>query len=249
MNNAIICNNLKFLYTSIPKCACTSLKHWIYEIEFNRKFEKYEKDNKIIHIHNYQGFNKISLQKLPEDKKDYKRLIVIRDPIKKFISAYSNRVIHHKQLSKKVAYKDKIETANLKFNPDINYFVENIEAYQNFAKPIFHHTRPVVNFIGTKLSLYTNIYRLQEINRITEEFLYKSNSYSYLKTHTIPEIPRLQTGGPKLTLDVLNPKSFDKLLNYYAADYKVLYNYYSVGKITEEYYQALKKILSKQNSE
>lgn len=235
MKRAIICQNLNFFYVSIPKCGCTSLKYWIYNIEFNREFKKYTKDDKRINIHNCQEFKTIPSSKILEEKQDYKVITIVRDPIERFLSAYSNRVIHHKQLSEQSIYKDQIAAAGLKFNPDINYFVENLESYQKCAKPIWHHTKPVINIIGSNLDLYTNIYRIREMNRIREDFLHDSNSYSYLSNHTLPEIPRLQMGGPKLKLDVLQPSIFDKLLDYYAKDYELLQHYYPIEKIKQKY--------------
>ena len=233
----IICQKLRFIYIDVPKCACTSLKEWIYKIEFNKEFKTYQKNNQWIHIHNCGEFNQISLQKLPEDKQDYKIITVIRDPIKRLLSAYGNRVLYHYELGEHLPYSDDIKAAGLKFNPEINYFIKNLEAYGNLAKPISHHTKPITSVIGENLSLYTNIYPIEKIRYIKEDVLLDSNSS--WTTDSIPEIPKSQTGGPKFKLNILKPKQFEKLADYYAKDYELLGNYYSFEKIKAEYISIL----------
>ncbi|MDJ0594700.1 MAG: sulfotransferase family 2 domain-containing protein [Pleurocapsa sp. MO_226.B13] len=232
---AIVCEKLKFLYVNVPKCACTSLKLWIYKIEFGEEFARYKKDNKWIHIHKCGRLNQIILDKLPEDKKDYKILTVIRDPIKRLISAYSNRVIHHNELGENTTYSDDIKAAGLKFDPDINYFIKNLQEYGKKSKSILHHTKPIAKTIGKNLKLYTNIYPIEKIARIKEDILLDSN----LTIDSLPEIPKSQTGGPKLKLNILKPESFEKLVDYYAEDYELLRDYYPLEQIKEKYRASL----------
>ncbi|MDJ0632809.1 MAG: sulfotransferase family 2 domain-containing protein [Xenococcaceae cyanobacterium MO_188.B29] len=230
---AIVCQSLNLLYVGVPKCACTSLKKWIYHLEFNQEFKKYKSENKVIHIHNCRSLKQIDLYESAKNKHNYMIITVIRDPIKRFISAYSNRVLYHQELSENFVYKDYIEAAGLKFNPDINYLVENLEKYQKCVKSIMHHTRKITDFIGEDLSLYTNIYTIAMISRIKEDILRSSNLPNLQRS--LPEIPKLQTGGPKLDLSVLKPENFSKLIDYYAKDYEILRDYFSVETIKEQY--------------
>ena len=99
---------------------------------------------------------------------------------------------------------------------------------------ILHHTRPITDFIGKDLDVYNRIYRINEINLIRNDILsYPANSH--IDPQTIPEIPKLQTGGPKLELNILTPKSFQKLIEYYAQDYEILKDYYSRDRIQAQY--------------
>ena len=232
----IHCQKLHFLYVSVPKCACTSLKHWIYHIEFEREFKDYRLDDKYIHIHNCGELNEFQLSRLPEQTKDLKIITIVRDPILRFISAYSNRVIHYKELGAEMPYQGNIASLGLKFDPDINYFVRHLETYQDCTDKwlIYHHTRPISDFIGQDCNLYDRIYRMEEIKQIRSDILqYRLNDG--VDQSKIPTISKLQTYGPKLELNVLNSESFEKLLEYYATDYQLLKDYYSLDNIKEKY--------------
>ena len=235
---AIACPTLKFIYVDAPKCASTSLKRWIYKIEFGKTFERYKQDNRWIHVHNCSEFRRFSFPQLPEAQQDYQIVTVIRDPIKRLLSAYSNRIVNFKELGEQTTYSDRIKAENLKFNPNVNYFIRNLEAYQNCTNKaiILHHTRPIIDFIGEDLSLYTNIYPMENLKQIKSDLLASSNCAT---PEQIPEIPKTQTGGPKLKLNRLKQKNFDKLIEYYAQDYKLLKDYYSVEKITQEYQESV----------
>ncbi|ELS01635.1 Sulfotransferase family [Xenococcus sp. PCC 7305] len=238
---AIICPKLKFAYIDAPKCASTSLKRWIYKIEFGQTFQRFRQNNQWKHIHNCGKFAQVPFPQFPEDKKDYKTVTIIRDPIRRFLSAYSNRIVNFKELGEQTAYSDRIRENNLKFDPDINYLVENLEAYQECTNKaiILHHTRPLVDFIGEDLSLYTNIYPIEDIKKIREDLL--SDVKQELASDSVPEIPKTQTGGPKLELNILKQENLDRLISYYAQDYATLKDYYSIGKITKEYQRTLDK--------
>lgn len=230
----IRCHKLNFLYVPTPKCACTSLKHWIYRIEFGQEFENYQVDNKWIHIHNCGKLDQFLLSQLSNQERHSKLIALVRDPIMRLISAYSNRVFHYKELSENMPYSNKISSLGLQFNPDINYFVRHLESYQECTNIIYHHTRPCADFIGKEISLYDRIYRMDELKHLRTKIL-QYNANADINQENIPAIPKLQTGGPKLELNVLHPASFEKLLAYYAQDYQVLKDYYSISGIKELY--------------
>ncbi len=84
------------------------------------------------------------------------------------------------------------------------------------------------------MDVYNRIYRINEINLIRNDILsYPANAH--IDPQTIPEIPKLQTGRPKLELNILTPKSFQKLIEYYAQDYEILKDYYSRDRIQAQY--------------
>lgn len=234
--NLIPCQELNFLYIYATKCACTSLKQWIYQIKFQQEFQSHDRHGEWIHIHNCPELHQIDKQQLAKQEPFLNKITVIREPISRFISAYANRVIYYQELSDRVVYKDRLLEAGLKLNPDINYFVDNLAQYQELSDrwTILHHTRPLTDFIGKDLDIYTKIYQINEINLIRNDILaYPANSH--LDPQTIPEIPKLQTGGPKLELNILTPKSFQKLVEYYATDYEILKDYYSRDRIQKQY--------------
>ena len=232
---------LKLIYVSIPKCACTSLKTTMYFLEHGKEFRrfdlKYFSTHKVKlvrklyfkvtrrkkHVHNI--YPSVPFSKTANKLKDFNldeftKICCIRDPIKRFISAYTNRVSYHKELSEAVMKNCGLES---KFaNPNFFQFVENFEFYQKINS-IKHHTDPLYEFIGEDPSFYDKIYNMEKLNEFSE-FLKFTYNIDY-------KIPRLQLGGSgsqTISINYLKEERssiYNKLRKITAKDYKIFSNF------------------------
>lgn len=229
--------NLEIYYDYAPKIASTSIKSWLYKLAFQEDFYKYKQGKKVFHIHNYlsdpsvasskkfiklkkNGMNELILK----HTKQYFYFCIVRDPIKKLLSAYSNRVTYHKELSTKRLEEQEYQERNLKPHPELNYFVENLEAYQEFNPSILRHTRPMIDILNQQMS-YTHVYDISQLDYLLKDvkkFLSLNYSSQEFDSSLFTELPRKQTGGTKVSLDYLSPRNFKKLCEYYASDYEYI---------------------------
>lgn len=246
--------NLEIYYDFVPKLASTSIRHWLYELAFKERFHEYRRDNQLFHIHNYLGdptFDQsrklITLNKKTRDElltvssKKVFYFCIVRDPIKRLLSAYSNRVTYHKELSTQRREKQEYQERNLKPHPELNYFVENLEAYQEFNPSILRHTRPMIDILNQQMS-YTHVYDISQLDDLlkdVKDFLSLNYSSQEFDSSLFTELPRKQTGGTKFSLDYLSPKNVKKLGKYYACDYeyiaKARENYSSLPELSYDY--------------
>ena len=200
-------------YRFLPKVACTSIKHQLYCQTSLSKDDLGAMDD-IHRLLNQGGYHR-SIDNCEM------RFIVLRDPIKRFLSAYSNRVLHHHELSEwSLAKKhpDLYKKINI-FDPDLDTFIENLDEYLQVPS-IHHHVKPINSFLGGQdLDYFTHIYKIEELDRL-ERDLSKAldNEVAF---------DRLQTGGPKFSLSALNEQQINKLFLFYRDDYKSLAGYYS----------------------
>ena len=210
---------LELAYLPIPKCASTTLKHIFYSLKFNQKYSE------AIHIHKFCDFHTDVLGSL-QNLDNYFKFIVIRDPIKRLLSYYKNRVLHYKIFYSK-SLRGKLENAGLKPEPDINYFVGNLESYFQISDDLIHHTLPQNKYIGKDLSIYNLICPIENLENLRQIISQKAKVQI--------EFPQFQTEGPKITLKDLTEKSLTKLIEFYAEDYQLLQDFYSVNAIWQEY--------------
>ena len=209
-------------YRHIPKTACTSIKQALYKLRTGKKFSRKEVGTD---VHQY-------FSKRYTDLSDAKfKFIVIRDPIKRFLSAYSNRVTHHKELSKAFLEKNEngkklIEKATIPLDPSLSDFIKYFDDY-NMIRPINHHTKPVVEFFDEELDFFDKVYKIEETEKLEADIgkMYKNKFI----------LPREQTGGKKYKVEALSKEEMDFLLEYYAKDYELMKDYYSKEKILEEW--------------
>ena len=216
--------DIKLLYISIPKCACTSLKSYMYLIENGEQFKQYKHNGKVINIHNLYPstyFNQI-LQKYQKDFNldDFTKICLIRDPIQRLASAYTNRVKHHKELSEEIINSHDL---NPNFaNPTFGKFLENYFVYRK-VNSIKHHTDPIYKFIGENPFFYDKIFNINRINEFSD---YLNEKFNIKYT-----IPKLQLGGggsKSINIEEFKkdrPMIYKKLEKITAKDYQIYSDY------------------------
>ena len=232
----VLCDRFKIAYAIIPKCACTTIRttmhYLVHELKDEPKIISDLKKYRPKNIHKVQKKSLINAEKMATD---YFKFVVVREPIKRFLSAVSNQVFFSKasfENSLSTSHKY-LSVAKLGVNPEINWLIENLESYLKISQFFQHHIQPQHTFMGNQIKGFDRVFQVENLEKLGEK----------LSEITAIEInlPRLNTGGRKISLAELSEKSMKKLIDFYARDYELLKDYYSPEKIWDEY-QALKKV-------
>lgn len=198
----------ELFYAAIPKTACTSIKHMFFQIENDRAYAPMNVNGKTKYIH--QVYPSLLFEKHPKEVSDFRKLTIIRDPIKRIISTYGNRVVHHQEISpSKSAWH--LKGKGLKHDPSLSEFIDNLDEYRVIPS-INHHVRPIVDFIGTEPGYFDRVYAFNELSDFVADI-----SAIVGKKLTLP---RAQTGGPKLSPEDLSAEQIEKIRAYYWQDYE-----------------------------
>lgn len=199
----------KLFYAAVPKVACTSLKRMFYEIQNGHEFQKFWINEKRYYLHHFMP--SMRRKDYPEAQiADYRRLCLVRDPVKRLLSAYSNRVVYHGNISPEAA-RQAGRLKRLKPNPDLHEFVDRLEAYMAI-QDIRGHCRPMIDFLGEDAGYFHRVYSLSEIDVFLEDV-------SNVVGRKV-EAGRYQTGGPKLDPSELTNNQIAKIHRFYKDDYK-----------------------------
>ena len=112
------CRQTKSCIHPAPKVACTSIKRMFYRIENEREFISGYRNSISFNIHDY--YPTPPFGKVPHSKiRDHFRICVVRDPIRRFLSGYSNRVVFHRELRKELLSYEAM-TAGAAPNPTLD---------------------------------------------------------------------------------------------------------------------------------
>lgn len=211
----VVLKEHKLFYAAIPKVACSSIKTMFYEIENGFAFKPFKTSGRSWYIHDV--YPRRLRQDFPTQKiADYRRLALVRDPIKRFLSAYGNRVVHHKEASQEAV--DKLGGfSKLTPNPDLGEFVDRMERYMKISS-LAWHCKPMTEFIGTDASYFHGLYSIQQMDGFLEDVSGVIGKQA--------QAPRLQTGGPKLSPSDLTAKQTAKLEKFYRADYQAFSRFF-----------------------
>lgn len=207
----------RLIYIPVPKNACSSTKEALYEIEFGRRFDKERDINAAyINIHDYykkrpEAFT--GLETIASSNK-FMRFAVVRDPVKRLISCYRNRVVDLGDLNINATALKKY---GLDQSPDINTFVLNLKLYQKANKSIEHHSRPQGAFFGGTLNYLDKIFTMDELDKLQD----------FLKSY-YPSLRFLsqKSGGTSYSVSDLSDKALKHAINFYRQDYQLLAEYY-----------------------
>lgn len=152
MGYSIIDN--KVAYWETPKCASRTVMGYGYLLRYP---ESYINSSEMFLSNNYT-YAKIRKEskKWMKNTDDYPiRFCVVRDPVDRFISAFSNRILFRRMIP-----------SGMKIN--IHSFIEtfdNPEYYEAYTD-IKHHLLSQVYYLGNNPDFYTHIFNMSQINSL-----------------------------------------------------------------------------------
>lgn len=207
----ILFEKLGVAYFAIPKVASTSIKQELYRLETGKPFSRQDSGGQNIH----KLFRAKVLRRGDfEACNGLWKFAVFRDPVKRVVSTYSNRVIHHRALERERRHRLKVWRLGVSLEPDLDEFCLNIAAYRKLSRQVMHHSRPYSQFVGHDLRRLDAIYRIEELDRLAEDLSSRLG--------VAVEFPRLQTGGPKFSVSDLSSAALDALIDFTRDDYALL---------------------------
>ena len=202
----------KLSYFSVPKCACTSLKHFFFTIENGFAFRDYQANGRPMHIHN-AVYQSDAFEAYPHKRiADHWKIAVVRDPLERVLSCFSNRVLHHRELER-IELSEEDRERGLTREPDLTTFVKNLERYMDIAPTIAHHAGSLTHYLGRDAAYFDRIYSMDELGALVDEVA--------ARVGAVPELQSLQRGGPKFRVSDLALAEQDHLRRLYAEDYDI----------------------------
>ena len=200
-------------YQPIPKVACTSMKEAFFHLAMGQAFTV-ERGGGERNVHNF--FH----HRMQDISQAQRKLLLLRDPIRRFLSGYGNRVIHYKELSRRyvsgLRLERPLDLATFPFDPTLEQFVEHFDLYRRIPT-ISHHFRPVSEFVAP-LSAYDHVYPLEDLDRLQADLReWTGQPFS---------LPHAQQGGPKLRIADVPKHTLHHLIDLYAQDYELLSPFY-----------------------
>lgn len=199
-------------YMALPKAGCTTVKQALAQIDpdFDTKAAGLELDP-IDLVHRVYQTKRFRPHRWELYDQGWWRFCVVRDPLKRIISCYTNRVVEMKELhNSRNLLRGRI---NLPMDPDPDFFFQNLQRYRDASSTMRHHLFPAWLFLGQGIERYERIYPIEELDQLIDD----------LETRTGQTIKRgvhNKTKGVKLTLDDLSAETQHALDVFLEDEYK-----------------------------
>jgi Sulfotransferase family len=206
----------RLTWLAVPKVACTSIKHAFFQVENGRGFLDFTANGQYFHIHRiYPTRNFVDL---PQARiADHLRLAVVRDPVRRLLSCYGDRVIYNRVLSARAA-GPALAAAGLPTNPGLELFIDRLEDYHRAVPDLTHHAAPHTRFLGHDPSYFSDIFSMRQLPDMAARL-------TALLGQTV-EIAHFQTHGPKFDPAILPGPSLAAIRRFYAEDYDLWGRYF-----------------------
>jgi len=198
-------------YKPVPKAACSSVKAGLALIDerINVELDDLAQNNK--HIHAIYPTDRFHRRRW-KGFRDHFRFTVVRDPIKRLLSVYTNRVVSKGELSNSPKLRGVRD--RLPVDPDPDFFFQNLTEYMTLSSTIKHHALHTYHFTGRDLSVYSKIYRTSDLPDLADDL----GEITGAKV----SIPRFNSSGEPLRFDDLGPKTRRKIMKYLDPEFEHL---------------------------
>ena len=206
-------SDLDILYPAVPKAGCSSVKAMLAEIDPSFEGEPSDPSSTLL-FHRAYPTRRWRKKRFNEFSEGY-RFTVVRDPVKRLMSVYTNRVVDKKDLHKSRRLKKR---GLLSLDPDPDTFFLNLDRYARLSSSIHHHIIPTRYFTGPGLSVYSRVYKTEEMSTVAEDL-------GRISGREI-SVRRSNKSKARLKFEDLQPFTKNTLLPRLNAEYDFLKTYY-----------------------
>lgn len=206
----------RIAFFNIPKVATTSIKNVFYRIENGHPFDPANHDGR--HIHQVLGSGAGVSEEAFEQYRDYWKFTVVRDPVKRILSCYANRIAHHNDLGRNFKVSLKLRLRGLPPRPSLERFIMDLERYRKYSRNIEHHSDSVATFIGADPARLDAVYPIERLADLADELGRRTG-------HDVA-MPHEESGGPKIKVSDLSERSYRKLIEFTKHEYELLKDFY-----------------------
>lgn len=144
---AIVSHKHRVVFFPMAKNCSTSVKHLFYGLETGMPFRKAKKKYGLLgHVHKYYPTQ--TKEEWLNIFEAYDSIVIVRDPIKRFLSAYGNRIVHRKVLETTGYASKLIRAAGFPLQPSLDEFIQNLEFYCKVSSYMKNHIAPQETIVG-----------------------------------------------------------------------------------------------------
>ncbi|WP_136442494.1 sulfotransferase family 2 domain-containing protein [Pacificoceanicola onchidii] len=161
----IVIDAHKLAYAALPKAACSSVKKALAAVDPEASLSAEEARD----VHSYHLLYPTARfhPRRTAGLEDHFRFAVVRDPLARLLSVWTNRVLEFGDLRN--AWSLQSGRADLPMEPDVDFFFQNLDGYAQAVSSIKHHVLPARLFLGDDLDFYSQVYRTSELSGLAQD--------------------------------------------------------------------------------
>lgn len=211
-------DRLRLSYFPIPKNGTSTLRAVFRAIEAGDTLDRVRLGGEDV-----AASPKVAARSIRRARRDYEaaghgyeRLTVVRDPLRRFYSAFDNKV--RSGLLAESVGGPAMPVSGLPTAPEIGTFIANLDQYSEESFMIRKHFRPQVHFTGEDLGWFDHLFRLERFGALAEFLTGRLGA-----PIAFPHKKRSDSGW----IDAVPPAAAERIREVYARDYDVLAEFYA----------------------
>lgn len=206
-------------FVGVPKCMSTSVLRSFYKLEHGTAFDRAAFGGNIHRFYRQRVADRIASIE-PPDLAGLAGLwlfTIIRNPIRRLLSVYTNRVCDHRDIAKAL---EKAPDATLDPMPSANAFFRDLPRYRAQVPSIKHHTDNFAQFLGSDLTRYDAVFRVEDASAMQVTLSERLGQPFVLENE--------QRSRMALGFDDLSPEAQAQIVTHTHPDFELLAPFYSL---------------------